>query len=140
MCICVYTGKRFFFFFSCVYPGHIVWTGKMRMDGIVITEWRYPHSVKLEKAGRKPPTGTASKEREVVMVIGEFKQGFANLRGKRCECVRASCSYVCVCWVAVVIWGVFMDSFCEQGEKSCCDLDEDTQNVMFSVFLTVSFT
>lgn len=108
----------------------------MRMDGIVITEWRYPHSVKLEKAGRKPPTGTASKEREVVMVIGEFKQGFANLRGKRCECVRASCSCVCVCWVAVVIWRVFMDSFCEQGEKkSCCDLDEDTQNVMFSIFL-----
>lgn len=57
----------------------------MRMDGIVITEWRYPHSVKLEKAGRKPPTGTASKEGVVVMVIGEFKQGSANLQGKRCE-------------------------------------------------------
>lgn len=72
-------------FFVCVYPGHIVWTGKMRMDGTVITEWRYPHSVKLEKAGQKPPTGTASKEGVVVMVIGEFKQGSANLQGKRCE-------------------------------------------------------
>lgn len=106
ICVYVCTQARDFLFFF-VYPGHIVWTGKMRMDGIVITEWRYPHSVKLEKAGRKPPTGTASKEREVVMVIGEFKQGFANLRGKRCECVRASCSCVCVCWVAVVIWGVY---------------------------------
>lgn len=54
----------------------------MRMDGIVITEWRYPHSVKLEKAGRKPPTGAAGKERLVVMVIGEFKQGSSNLQGK----------------------------------------------------------
>lgn len=143
ICVYVCTQARDFLFFF-VYPGHIVWTGKMRMDGIVITEWRYPHSVKLEKAGRKPPTGTASKEREVVMVIGEFKQGFANLRGKRCECVRASCSCVCVCWVAVVIWGVFMDSFCEQGEKKLlrpwwrhakCDVFN------FSTFgLTVSFT
>lgn len=79
LCICVCREARDFF--VCVYPGHIVWTGKMRMDGIVITEWRYPHSVKLEKAGRKPPTGTVSKERVVVMVIGEFKQGFANLQG-----------------------------------------------------------
>lgn len=54
----------------------------MRMDGIVITEWRYPHSVKLEKAGRKPPTGAAGKESLVVMVIGEFKQGSSNLQGK----------------------------------------------------------
>lgn len=73
-CIC---GERYFC--MCVYPGHIVWTGRMRMDGIVITEWRYPHSVKLEKAGQKPPTGTGGKERVVVMVIGEFKQGFTNL-------------------------------------------------------------
>ena len=83
MCVCTEARD----IFLCVYPGHIVWTGKMRMDGIVITEWRYPHSVKLEKAGRKPPTGTAGKERVVVMVIGEFKQGFTNLQGKRCECV-----------------------------------------------------
>lgn len=76
LCVCTEAKDTIFL---CVYPGHIVWTGKMRMDGIVITEWRYPHSVKLEKAGRKPPTGTASKERVVVMVIGEFKQGFANL-------------------------------------------------------------
>lgn len=82
----------------CVYPGHIVWTGKMRMDGIVITEWRYPHSVKLEKAGRKPPTGTAGKERVVVMVIGEFKQGFTNLQGKRCErCASEFFLYMCAC-------------------------------------------
>lgn len=81
------TQEIFFFVCVCVYPGHIVWTGKMRMDGIVITEWRYPHSVKLEKAGRKPPTGKAGKERVVVMVIGEFKQGFTNLQGKRCECL-----------------------------------------------------
>lgn len=140
--MCVHRQESFYFFF--VYPGHIVWTGKMRMDGIVITEWRYPHSVKLEKAGRKPPTGTASKEREVVMVIGEFKQGFANLRGKRCECVRASCSCVCVCWVAVVIWGVFMDSFCEQGEKKL--LRPWWRHAKYDVFnfstfgLTVSFT
>ena len=79
MCVCVQKARDIFFLCVCVcvYPGHIVWTGKMRMDGIVITEWRYPHSVKLEKAGRKPPTGTAGKERVVVMVIGEFKQGFA---------------------------------------------------------------
>ena len=98
----------------------------MRMDGIVITEWRYPHSVKLEKAGRKPPTGKASKERVVVMVIGEFKQGFANLQGKRCKCVREFVLCVCVCVCVVVIWDVFADSFCEQGEKSCGDLDEDS--------------
>lgn len=85
--LCVYVCTPREIFFVCVYPGHIVWTGKMRMDGIVITEWRYPHSVKLEKAGRKPPTGTAAKERVVVMVIGEFKQGSTNLQGKRCECV-----------------------------------------------------
>lgn len=64
----------------CVHSGHIVWTGKMRMDGIVITEWRYPHSVKLEKAGRKPPTGTVGKERVVVMVIGEFKRALQTFR------------------------------------------------------------
>lgn len=81
-CIC---DKRYVCLCVCVYPGHIVWTGKMRMDGIVITEWRYPHSVKLEKAGQKPPTGTAGKERVVVMVIGEFKRGFANLQGERCQ-------------------------------------------------------
>jgi len=40
------------------------------MDGIVITEWRYPHSVKLEKGRKKPPTGTGGKERVVVMAIG----------------------------------------------------------------------
>ncbi len=101
--VCI-EGRDFF----CVYPGHIVWTGKMRMDGIVITEWRYPHSVKLEKAGRKPPTGTAGKERVVVMVIGEFKQGFANLQGKRCECVRVSFSSMCVGWFGVCLWIFFL--------------------------------
>lgn len=107
----------------------------MRMDGIVITEWRYPHSVKLEKAGRKPPTGTAGKERVVVMVIGEFKQGFANLQGKRCTCVSEFFLYVRVYMCGVVeVWGVFMDFFCER-EKSCCDLDEDLQGVVFSIFL-----
>lgn len=50
-CIC---GERCF---VCVHLQRIVWTGKMRMDGIVITEWRYPHSVKLEKAGRKTSHG-----------------------------------------------------------------------------------
>lgn len=46
--------------------------------------------------------------------------------------------YVCVCirvCGVVVVWDVFMDFFCERGEKSCCDLDEDSQGVVFSSFL-----
>lgn len=88
----------------------------MRMDGIVITEWRYPHSVKLEKAGRKPPTGTAGKERVVVMVIGEFEQGFTNLQGRRCECCMSE-FFLLQAHVCQVVRGVFMDFFMKEERK-----------------------
>lgn len=81
----VHVWREMFCVRVCVHLRRIVWTGKMRMDGIVITEWRYPHSVKLEKAGRKPPTGTAATDGVVVMAIGG---GFANLLGERCERCR----------------------------------------------------
>lgn len=95
-------------FVCVVHLQRIVWTGKMRMDGIVITEWRYPHSVKLEKAGRKPPTGTAATDGVVVMVIGG---GLANLLGGRCEPLGAHTHSVCVSVCSRCFWGELVYRF-----------------------------
>ena len=42
---------------------------------------------------------------------------------------------VCVCVCVLGGSGCVYGFFCERGEKSCCDLDEDSQGVVFSIFL-----
>lgn len=69
------------------------------------------------------------------MVIGEFKQGFANLQGKRWEWDFTLCVCVCVRGGGGVLGCVYR-FFRERGERGWCDLDEDSLGVLcFLLFI-----